>query len=76
MKEKIHPLPLAKGHILGKGTGISREILLGAELHRIHEDRDDDTPLLSIRSGKSSGTPDEPGMPFMQGSHGRDKDNG
>ena len=76
MKEKIHPFPLAEGDILGEGTGISGEVLLGAELLRIHKDRDDDTSFLSLGCGKSHSAPDQCGMPLMQGSHGWNKDDG
>jgi len=82
MKEEINPFPLAEGHILGEGTGISGEILLGTELHRIHKDRNDDTPFLTLLAiaalgcGKSFGTTDQRGMPLMQGSHGWNKDDG
>ena len=59
MKEKIHPFPLAEGHIFVKGTGILREILLGAKLLGIYKNGDDHTPLLTTAIGKLSGTTNE-----------------
>ena len=78
MKEKINPFPLTEIHILGEGTGIFGEILLGAKLPRVHENRDNDTSLYTLGalvSGKSFGSSDQRGVPLVQGSHGGNKNN-